>query len=121
MQNIPSAIFEEFLTLLNEHRGLFLRKICGEVTQRIYHVLLRDETQSRGTPHEVKVGRLEQEAFDSPALLKVCNLIPSRVGQEGGDAEDKPEEDEFLHNEDVEDDEATDEESEELGRSLCLI
>ena len=109
MHNVPSAIFTEFLALLKEHRGPFLRKICGEVTYRIHHILLRDELQSRGTPQEVKVGRLEQEAFDSPALLKVCNLIHRKEGRGGGDAEDKPEEDEDLHDEDIEDDDATDE------------
>ena len=113
MHNVPSAIFTEFLALLKEHRGLFLRKICGEVTYRIHHILLRDELQSRGTPQEVKVGRLEQEAFDSPALLKVCNLIHRKEGREGGDAEDKPEEDEDLHDEDLHDEDLHDEDIED--------
>jgi hypothetical protein len=82
--------------LLEEHRGPFLRKICGEVSQRIHHLLLCDETQSRGTLRGVKVGRLEQEALDSPALPEVCNLVSSRVGQEGRDAEDNPGENENL-------------------------
>ena len=120
MHNVPSAIFAEFLALLKEHRGLFLREICGEVTHRIHHILLRDELQSRDTPQEVKVGRLEQEAFDSPALLKVCNLIHRGEGQEGGDAEDKPEEDEDLHDKDIEDDDATDEEGAEPAASSSV-
>jgi hypothetical protein len=120
VHNVPSAIFAEFLALLKEHRGLFLREICGEVTHRIHHILLRDELQSRDTPQEVKVGRLEQEAFDSPALLKVCNLIHRGEGQEGGDAEDKPEEDEDLHDEDIEDEDATDEEGAEPAASSSV-
>jgi hypothetical protein len=109
VQNVSRAIFEEFLALLKEHRGPFLRKICGEVSQRIHHLLLRDEIQSRSARIELKVGQLEREPFDSPALLKVCNLVRSRVGPEGEDAEDEDSDDE-----DVEDEVATDKEGENV-------
>ena len=89
VHNVPSAIFAEFLTLLKEYRGVFLQKICGEVTHRIHHILLQDELQLRGSPQEMEVEQLQQEAFDSPALLRVCDLIHREEGQEGGNAEDK--------------------------------
>ncbi|KAK6440391.1 hypothetical protein LTR95_003382 [Oleoguttula sp. CCFEE 5521] len=75
VQNLPKEAFEAFLVLLEKHRGPFLHKICERVTRGIDKVLLRDNTQLTDDTRQIEAGRLEQEPFDSPALLKVCNLV----------------------------------------------
>ena len=102
VQNIPTAIFERFLVLLEEHRGIFLRNICSQVTEKIYQLLLQDGSQSPRTLQRVKVGRLEQEPFDSPALLKVCNVLRTETVGKGGDTEEISEEGDDIDDDDLE-------------------
>ncbi|OQN95405.1 hypothetical protein B0A48_18591 [Cryoendolithus antarcticus] len=74
VQDLPKEAFEAFLVLLEEHRGPFLYDICERVTRGIHKVLLRDSTQLTDDTRQNEAGRLDREPFDSPALLKVCNL-----------------------------------------------